>query len=161
METRLRALFAWLLERLIGALVLFMVALAFMQVVLRYGFSAAILWVEEISVMALIWLAWLGITYLWLSRSHIAVDLLPTLLPPAGERRLRLAIELLGLLAGATLAFISLETLEMYADMDLGSLEIDASLKYYPVTVGGVGLALAALLNLWQRWGEPDSEATP
>ncbi len=159
METRLRALFAWLLERLIGALVLFMVALAFMQVVLRYGFSAAILWVEEISVMALIWLAWLGITYLWLSRSHIAVDLLPTLLPPAGERRLRLAIELLGLLAGATLAFISLETLEMYADMDLGSLEIDASLKYIPVTAGGVGLALAAALNLWRGWEK--REAAP
>ena len=161
METRLRAGFALLLERLIGALVLFLVALAFMQVVLRYGFSAAILWVEEISVMALIWLAWLGIPSLWLSRSHIAVDLLPTLLPPAAERRLRLAIELLGLLAGATLASISLETLEMYADMDLGSLEIDASLKYVPVTVGGVGLALAALLNLWRHWTEPGAEAAP
>ncbi len=159
MESRLRALFAWLLERLIGALLLFLVGLAFMQVVLRYGFAAAILWVEEISVMALIWLAWIGITYLWLSRSHIAVDLLPSLLPPDGERRLRLAIDLLALLAGATLAFISLETLEMYADMDLGSLEIDASLKYYPVTAGGVGLALAALLNLWRHWGE--REAAP
>jgi len=152
MQAGVRATFAYILSRLIGLLVAGLVGLAFVQVVLRYGFRFSLLWVEEVSVMALIWLAWIGIVYLWLVREHIFVDLLPNALPTAGRRWLGLAIEAVALVCGVALVFVSQGTLEMYAGMQLGSLEIDATTKYYPIAFGGAGLAAAALLNLWQAF---------
>jgi len=156
MEARLRQFLAWVLSRAIGGIVLGLVGLAFVQVVLRYVFSSAILWVEEVSVMALIWMVWLGIVYLWLTRAHIAVDLIGGALSAPAQRRLAFAIDVLALIGGVTLTWISLETLNIYSGMELGSLEMDASTKYIPVTVGGAGLALAALLDLWKAMTSPE-----
>ncbi len=151
MEAGLRRVLTWVLSRLTGCLVAGLVVLAFTQVVLRYVFNSALLWVEEVSVMALIWLAWVGIVYLWLTRAHIAVDLISGILPAAGSRWQAIAIDLLALIGGGALVLVSLGTLEIYAGMELGSLEIDADVKYYPVTAGGAGLSCAAALNLWRR----------
>ncbi len=158
MATRVCNALIWALERLIGALVLLLITLAFTQVVLRYGFAAAILWVEEISVMALIWLAWIGIVYLWLARSHIVVDLLMPVLSLSAANRLAIAINALAVVGGAALTVISFGTVDAYSGMEMGSLEIEASIKYYPILVGGAGVAVAALLDIWRRLGssEPD-----
>lgn len=148
MQAGLRSFLIRGLGWLIGLLVVFLVVLAFSQVILRYVFSSAIFWVEEVSVMALIWLAWLGIVYLWLTRAHIAVDLVSEVLSPPARRRLEMAIDCLALAGGVAITIMSLGTLDIYSGMDMGSLEIDASVKYYPVTFGGAGLAFAAFLNL-------------
>ncbi|MDP6343519.1 MAG: TRAP transporter small permease subunit [Alphaproteobacteria bacterium] len=159
MEARVRAVLSRGLQGLIGAIVVCLVALAFLQVVLRYVFAAPLLWVEEISVMALIWLAWIGVVYLWLSRAHIAVDLITTVLTPAGRRRLAHAFDGLALLGGAVLGLISLGTIEIYSGFEMGSLEIEAAIKYYPITAGGAGLAVAAIVNIWRRLGSPEDAA--
>ncbi len=148
MEARLRDIMTWILGRAIGTIVSGLVALAFAQVVLRYLFNSSILWVEEVSVMALIWLAWLGIVYLWLTRNHIAVDLVGAALSAPARHRLGLGIDCLALVGGVVLVLVSLGTLDIYSGMEMGSLEIDASVKYYPITFGGAGLAIAAFLNL-------------
>jgi len=142
----IRALFERVLRQLCGGLLAVIVLLAFLQVVLRYGFASSIVWVEEISVLLLLLLAWLGAAQLWLTQSHVLVDLIAR----HGLRR-RVAdrlIDLLGLFAGAALALYSLDTLDAFSGIEMGSLELDASLRYYPVLAGGVGIALAALLNL-------------
>lgn len=157
MEAHLRRLLTKGLGGILGALVTGSVALAFLQVVFRYVFNAAIVWVEEISVMALIWLAWTGVVYLWLSQGHIAVDILGQAVSAANLGRLAVAIDLLALAGGIALFLVSRETLEIFSGMSLGSLEIDASYKYWPIAAGGLGLALAAVLNLWRRMSSGES----
>ena len=77
-----RAIF--ILRQALGASLLLLVLLTLMQVALRYLFHHSIDWVEEISVIVLTWLAWLGATLLWLQRRHPAVDILAgALSPPA------------------------------------------------------------------------------
>lgn len=153
MEAVIRMALVWLCERVIGLLVAAMAGLAVLQVVLRYGFGAALLWVEEVSVILLIWLAWIGITYLWLTRAHILVDLVPAMLDEAGRRRLASLIDLLALAGGGALFVVSLDTVAIFSGMDLGSIALDAAVKYYPITAGAAGLAAAAALNLWRRAG--------
>ncbi len=148
METRLRNVLIWILGRVIGIIVGGLVILAFSQVILRYAFGSSLFWVEEVSVMALIWLAWLGIVYLWLTRSHIAVDLLGEVVSARTRNRMAMGIDVLALIGGVTITLVSFDTLDIYSGMEMGSLEIDASFKYYPITFGGICLAIAAFLNL-------------
>lgn len=151
MNTALHRRLIGLLGHLIGAFVVGLVAVAFLQVVLRYVFAAPLLWAEEVSVMALIWLCWIGAILSWLQGSHIVVDLVSGLMSAEVKRAFAIAFDLLALAGGTTLCLLSLQTLALFADFDLGSFQIPASIKYYPVTAGSAGLALAALLNLVSR----------
>lgn len=159
MEAAIRSTLAWLCRGVIGLLVAVLVILAALQVILRYGFGAALLWVEEVSVILLIWLAWIGIDYLWLTRAHIVVDLVPAMLDETGRRRLAWLADALALIGGTALFIMSLETVAIFSGMDLGSIEINAAVKYYPIPAGSAGLALAAALNMWRRAGP--AEAAP
>lgn len=151
MEKAVRSALTWLAQRAIGLLVAVLVVLAATQVVLRYGFGASLLWIEEVSVILLIWLAWIGVTYLWLTGAHIAVDLVPSMVNETARRRLAYLADALALAGGTVLFLTSLKTVSIFSGMDLGSLEINAAIKYYPVTAGSAGLAIAAALNIWSR----------
>ncbi|MFC3231083.1 TRAP transporter small permease [Marinibaculum pumilum] len=144
---RLRRLLLQLTRHGLGAGLAFMAGLAVLQVVLRYVFADSITWVEEISVLVLLWLAWIGAIHLWLDRSHIAVDLL---LPDAGPRRDLVAsvFDLAAIAGGLALAWAAETTLAAFGGVLYGSVEWPGEVKYLPVLVGGAGIALAGLLNL-------------
>jgi len=137
------------LAALVGLSLLTILSLAFLQVVLRYAFAASILWVEEVSVMGLGWMAWLGATQLWLQRQHISVDILPARHGVMRATLSRLA-DLLAVAFGVALFMVATTTIDAFAGIEMGSLEIDAGVKYYPLIGGGSGLALAGALNLWR-----------
>ena len=146
MMAAVRTFLARALRQACGLVLAAVVTLAFLQVVLRYAFASSIVWVEEISVLLLLLLCWLGAAQLWLTRGHILVDLLFR----AGRAR-RWAdrlIDLLALVTGVFLARYTIETLQSFQGIEMGSLELDASLRYYPILAGAAGIALAALLNL-------------
>ena len=71
-----------LLASLIGALLLLSVA----QIVLRAGFGLGLEWAEPVSRMGVLWLALLGALGATRTHKHIAIDVLPRLLPPLAQR---------------------------------------------------------------------------
>ena len=127
--------FILILQVTIGLCVAVLVGLALFQVVLRYVFASSLIWVEEVSVMIMIWMAWLGVSLLWLQGSHICLDIVLTKLSASAKHSFACFMDILIMIAAATLFVVS----------------IDLSIKYYPVTVGSVGLIFAALLNIWTR----------
>jgi len=144
---RLRRLLLGLTRHGLGAGLAFMAGLAVLQVVLRYLFAASITWVEEVSVLALLWIAWMGAVHLWLARGHIGVDLLvPTV--GKGRDRLNRLLDLSAIAGGLLLVWAAQATVAAFGGVVMGSLEIPGAIKYYPVVFGGAGLALAGLVNL-------------
>jgi TRAP-type C4-dicarboxylate transport system permease small subunit len=117
------------------------------------------MWVEEISVMIMLWMTWLGISLLWLTKSHIVVDLLTNQLPQFIQRILAYSIDILVVITAGTIFIVSLETLSTMAGLEFDSLAIDLTIKYYPVPGGAIGLLLAALISLWSRFDGKESES--
>lgn len=136
------------LRQALGASLLLLILLTLMQVVLRYAFSHSIDWVEEISVVVLTWLAWVGATLLWLQRRHPAVDIVIGSLSPAARHRLERLFDVVAVAVGVGLVVSTLGTIQAFEGMELAGLGIDSSVKYEPVLAGGAGLALAGLVNL-------------
>lgn len=143
----LRRLLLALTRHALGAGLAFIAGLAVLQVVLRYVFAASITWVEEVSVLVLLWIAWTGAIHLWLARGHIAVDLLI-----GGEGRgrelLNRVLDLAAIAGGLLLVWAAQTTVAAFGGILMGSLEIPGAIKFYPVVVGGAGLALAGAVNL-------------
>ncbi len=69
------------LELAATALILVAVAVACLQVVMRYVFSAALPWPEEVATWAFTWAVMLGMALATGRGAHIAIDVLPRRLP--------------------------------------------------------------------------------
>jgi TRAP-type C4-dicarboxylate transport system permease small subunit len=137
-----------LLRQAMGAGLLILILLTLMQVALRYVFRHSIDWVEEVSVVVMTWLAWVGATMLWLQRRHPAVDIVVGSLSPSARRVLHGLFDVMAIVLGIGLAVSTWGTLDMFAGMELAGLGIDSAVKYQPVLAGGVGLAFAGVVNL-------------
>lgn len=131
---------------LLGALLLAMVLLDGSQVLMRYGFNTGITWGGDVASLLLLSLGWLGAPALWLSRSHIAVDLFPD--SALGARIARAITDIVMIIGAAWLFYASLGALEAYNFIELPVLQVSASVKFLPISTGAALLALVALLNL-------------
>src|SRR5690606_28264097 len=77
-------------EGIIAFLLAAMVLLQFVQVILRYVFSAGLVWALEATTYMFAWMVMIGISYGIKAGSHIAVDALVNALPRGGKRTLGL-----------------------------------------------------------------------
>ena len=68
--------------------------LLFVNVVLRYWFLSPISWAEELTLYIMVWIVFVGSSVAIRTRGHIAIDLLPLVLSPAGRHRLAIFIAL-------------------------------------------------------------------
>jgi C4-dicarboxylate transporter DctQ subunit len=84
----------WAETTFVGGALAFASLLLFVNVVLRYWFLAPISWAEELTLYIMVWIVFVGSSVAIRTRGHIAIDLLPLVLSPAGRHRLALAIAL-------------------------------------------------------------------
>jgi TRAP-type C4-dicarboxylate transport system permease small subunit len=145
---RVRAGMILALRHLIGAALLGVILLAIAQMVLRYIFAASLVWVEDLSVLVILSVAWGGGLLLWLERRHVAVTILSEALPRRGAELLRIGIDVIAIVFGIALVPMALNTADMFAGIDLAGIELDASVRYAPIVVGGFMLALGGLIDL-------------
>jgi TRAP-type C4-dicarboxylate transport system permease small subunit len=157
--TRFRNIVVRYLSAALGTCVIAMTGLAVLQVVLRYVFAASLIWVEEVSVIIMLWMTWLGVTVLWLTQSHIAVDFLTSRLSQRTNRALVMIFNGIAIIIAGAILWASRETLSTMVGMELDTLAIDLSIKYYPVPIGAVGLGLAAFLDLCDKLRKQEVEA--
>ncbi|HCL79296.1 MAG TPA: TRAP transporter small permease [Synergistaceae bacterium] len=77
----MRKIFANLDEKVSAAVLLFMLALAFVNVVARYVFKASLSYTEEITTMLLVFISTVGAGIAAKRRSHLGLSALTDLLP--------------------------------------------------------------------------------
>jgi len=87
-QTWLLAVNRWVLVALVGTMAVLVIA----NVISRYVFGYSFTWVEEVTRYMMIWTAFLGAGVALRVGGHIAIDTLPSSLPPAGARALRMLI---------------------------------------------------------------------
>lgn len=71
-----------LLRALVAIIFLFFVSITATQVVLRYGFANSIVWFDELSRYAFIWLVFLAAAVMARHGAHLAIDLVEELAGP-------------------------------------------------------------------------------
>ncbi|NDW53493.1 TRAP transporter small permease [Aliiroseovarius sp. PrR006] len=88
-------------ETLIATLLGLMTAITFANVIARFGFNSNILWALELTVFLFGWLVLLGASYAVKKHSHLGVDAIVNMVPPAVAR-------VLGLIAAAACVLFSI-----------------------------------------------------
>lgn len=104
-------------ERSLLVVLLTVMALSsFAQVVLRYAFDASLLWSEELSRYAFIWMTYVGLSHLIRHRGHVNIDVLQQI----SKGRLRLVFPLI-----TDLAFLAFALMVLPSSIGITSALID------------------------------------
>jgi len=144
----------------VGVLLAAMLLIALTQVLLRYVFSQALVWAEEVSIVMLLALTWVGVALLWAQRRHIAIDVFVARYSTGQRLWLARGCDLLALAGGLLLMHLAQRTAVINAGMEMASLPVDTAWIYRVVMLGGALLAASAALNLLAQDAAGDDGAT-
>lgn len=148
---RLRRVIDAVLSRVVIVLMATLVVDVLWQVASRYLLHSPSSYTDELARYLMIWVALLGAAYMTGQRGHLAIDLLPSQLPPPARRYLQMFIDSLVLLfalcvmviGGGRLVYITL-TLEQISP----ALQVPLGYVYLVIPASGVLIMLYSLLNI-------------
>lgn len=140
-------------QGLVVALMASMAVLVFANVVARYLFDFSVIWVEELTQVQMIWVAYLGAGLALREGRHVAVDTLQDLLPVALRRLLRQLISIALALFLLVLFVLGLQIVAFTWTQETPVLGISAGVPYLAVPLGAAALLLHLLL-FWRRFVE-------
>ena len=136
----------------VGGALAFASLLLFVNVVLRYWFLAPISWAEELTLYVMVWIVFVGSSAAIRTRGHIAIDLLPLVLSPAGRRRLAIFVAVTVLAFLAVFFHYSLQhTLRVRASGQVTPvMQAPMWLAYLAMPAGSALMMLRSCQLLWR-----------
>jgi TRAP-type transport system small permease protein len=140
-------------QGLVIALMASMAVLVFANVVARYLFNFSVIWVEELTQVQMIWVAYLGAGLALREGRHVAVDTTQDLLPTPLRRLLRQLIAIALALFLLALFVLGLQIVAFTWTQETPVLGISAGVPYLAVPLGAAALLLHLLL-FWRRFVE-------
>ena len=84
-----------------------MACLAFVQVVLRYGFDSGLIWVEEVNRYLMVYLTFFGAALGVKYARHIRIQLIDKFVGPRGLEMVQTAVNLIGAVYSATITYLA------------------------------------------------------
>lgn len=149
---KIEAVICATIRLIVGVIVFFMVGINVLQVVTRYFVDKVITWIEDVSILSVLCIAALGVSYAWLKGEHLIMDITDELYPEKLKKVLWIICQLVAVVAGVKLAQLGIYNAELNLGVKATGLRYDESLRYIPLIVCGVLLAVAAVINLAKEW---------
>lgn len=135
----------WAVSVLTVALTIAMVLLVVVAVVMRYVFGAPLTYSYDLSTLIFAWIVFLGLSIAEFDRSHLAVDVIDQMVPPALLPVLVVARQIGLAMLTFAIAYIGWR-LYSRAGMIMPSLRISIGWLYASMPIGFLLLGVAQLL---------------
>lgn len=145
---RLIFLYNHLEEIILVTLFAVMVAVIFLQVVMRYGFNNSLSWSEEVGRFTFEWLTWLGISIGAREGQHIKITLLVDKFPYRLAQLVNILSELVIIVICVLTLFYGIELSKMFAGSNFTTMKISLAWGYASVIVGCGLMALRSLASI-------------
>ena len=123
------------------------VALAFANVVARYGFDYSLTWASELTVYLFLWSMFFASAYLFKINGHITIDLFVQSLSKKNAKLLLLFNKTITLVFLTLVAYFGYEYLELVIDLDERSVDLEIAM-WIPYLVIPVSFGFAAYGSL-------------
>ena len=114
------------------------VLFAFLQVLSRFVFNFSIAWTEEICRYLFVWMVFLGAGVGVLHRKHIAVDIVPNLIPEGLRKYYNVFLDLLVIVFCVLLIRYGIVFAERAMHQRSPAMQIPLGYVYYGIIIGGL-----------------------
>lgn len=147
------------LDLVLGGVLAAMAGLVFVNVFCRFVLQFSLSWADELAMVLLVWLTFLGAGAAMRDRMHYAFDYLVRALPPRGRRGVKAGGHALCLAMTLLLFFWSGRVVLLIADWVMPATGMPRSWVYAACPVGCVFLMLHQVRNLLADLRAPDEPA--
>ena len=129
-----------------------MTLLVFLQVIMRYVFSASLSWSEELARYVFLWLSWIGASYAVKERSHFRVEMFADMIKGAARKRFEYFILIVWFLFSFALAWLGTDLLMFLYETEQTSaaLEMPMTWPYASVPVGCALMCVRLIVEIWK-----------
>lgn len=135
------------LYRALGAiLVIALIALLFVNIVLRAGFGIPIVWANEVALVLFVWVVFVGAGVSFAENARIRFTLLIDMLPSLGNRLIGMLVTYLGFAVLACFWAMSLYMAWAFRHQRFTSINVSVMWEW---AAPPVGIALAAAGWIW------------
>ncbi len=130
-----------------GVILCTLVILEFVQVAMRYIFDQGLFWAADVTLLLLLSLGWLGAAHLWFIKQHLTLRLFDRWLMPY-QQALDGLVDLLAVLGALYLIPGFIDTLKIYAKIELAVLPVSAAVIYIPPLVSITLIGISGFIKL-------------
>ena len=142
------------LQLLISFGLLGLVCINICQVITRYTVDIVVLWIEDVTVLTMLWMGSLGVGWLWAKHELLSMDVADYIFPKAVLHVFDYILEYLGLGVGVGLVYISARTYRVNSGLVIAMTRFDEKMRYLPMIVGGVLIFISSVLRLIELYEE-------
>ena len=133
-----------------------MVAVNGLEIVGRGLFHTSFSWVQEISILAAMWIYFFTYALIAKNEEYIRVDFLVRLIPPAWQWRVDIFARLVTILFHAVVALFAVEAYRFLGFFTTSILVWPESLFVLPILLGAIDIVITEAIHLyWQLSGRP------
>ena len=137
-----------LLKPILAALLAFITIGVFIQVVLRYVFSASFLWGEELSLFCFIWCVYLGTAVCTWRHTHFSFDIFEGKIFGRAASAQRLLVDLCVLIVTAVIAYTGWQFSQMSLGRASPALGITLMIPTIIIPISGALMTLVTLIDV-------------
>jgi C4-dicarboxylate transporter DctQ subunit len=156
---RINAVIYRVIKEILIAIGLVLIALVFIGAVLRYIFGLSIIWSYEVSILLLVWSAFLGAAAGVRSRNHVNFDLFMNKLPPSARKWAVLLKDLIVIAFLVTGTWYGYKVLGRTMRQQMQTINLPVGLLYMAIPVGFVPMILFYLQELFENFAAKPASA--
>lgn len=143
-----------IVSRLIQILLLLTVIIVSLQVALRYLFSFTPSWSEEITLVFIIWVSFIGIAYGFRENLHISVELVASRFPETWQKGLDWLTRLMVLVVGGLFLYFGTQFTILMSHTTMPGTHLPLATLYFCVPVSGLLMILYTITGV-MKTGDP------
>lgn len=134
---RIRRGVSLVLQWTLGAMLLAMTLTILAQIVARYVLAAPLVWSEELALVLMVWITFVGSALILESEDHVSIDMLAEMAPPrlAGLLALLSAVLIAGF--SAALTWGAWKIIAIVKTSTMAGLGVSVAWQYAGVLIGG------------------------
>jgi len=136
------------------------VALAFANVIARYGFDYSLTWASELTVYLFLWSMFFASAYLFKIDGHITIDLFVQSLSKKNAKLLLLLNKTITFIFLVLVAYFGYEYLELVIELDERSVDLEIAMwiPYLVIPVSFVFAGYGSLVSIIKLISTPSNE---
>ena len=135
---KVRNKIVFVLQLVMGLILLAMIVANFVQMVTRYFISVTVVWVEDFSVLGLYWLFSLGVPMAWLIGAHMEMNILEKAMSDKFKRVIQYLTQIAGIAIGILFIRCGKRAFDLNKGRVMSIMGFDEKWRYIPLIVCGV-----------------------
>lgn len=137
---------------ILAVILLALVGINVVQVVTRYFVSVTVTWVEDISILGILWIAAIGVPVAWFKGQHLVMDITDRFYASWLKEACWWILQVVGMISAVSLFRMGRYTMELNRGFIATAVGYDEAIRYLPLAVCGVLLGLAVLFKVAEKF---------